>query len=434
MDGGLRPADLRPEGLRPARADTWQERTRRFARALAYLLATGGTALLALLGLYALLAVFVLSLVGPGLVLLPPALDRLRRAADAHRRRAGRWLGHEIPSAYRAAEGKALVRAQAMLTDRATYTDLLWLLAHALLGTLGAALALTLCVGSVSWLTVPLWWQVVPRPPQLGVWEIDSWWAVLAAVPVGLAYGALAGWLLPWCAQLHALTTRALLQPRRRRTSLARRVEELTATRAEALEAHAAELRRIERDLHDGAQAGLVSVSLRLALMKRMLTDSPERLPAMIDQAHEAAEQAVQSLRTAVRSIHPPVLADRGLADAARALVAACQIPTELDVEDTAGGARPPVAVEAAAYFVLSEALTNVAKHSGAGSSQVRLRTTRTAIHIRVRDDGRGGAAPGEGSGIRGIQRRVAAFDGVTELHSPPGGPTLLRVELPCGS
>ncbi|WP_234327035.1 sensor histidine kinase [Streptomyces sp. NRRL WC-3742] len=410
---------------------------RRFAAALRYVLAAGGTGLVGLAGVYVLLAVSVLSLIGPGLYLLPPALSRLRRAADAQRRWSGRWLDCEIPSDYRPAEGRPLVRAQAMLTDRATYADLLWLPVHALLGVLGAALSLMLCAGAASWLTVPLWWQAVPAPAQLLVWEIDSWWAVSAAFAVGLAYAVLAGWLLPWCAQLHALATRALLRPRRRRVSLAERVQELTVTRAEALEAHAAELRRIERDLHDGAQAGMVSVSLRLALVKRALEAGPERLPealAMLERTREVTEQAVRSLRGAVRSIYPPVLLDHGLAEAARSLVAACQIPTELDVEDEAGGTRAPVAVEAAAYFVLSEALTNTAKHSGAAHGRVHLRITARAIHIVVRDDGRGGAVPGAGSGIRGIERRVAAFDGVTELDSPPGGPTELRVELPCGS
>ncbi|MGW3207625.1 sensor histidine kinase [Streptomyces sp. NPDC001135] len=402
--------------------------------AVRYLVAIGGTAVVAFVSLYALIAVFVLSLVGPGLRLLPFSLARLRRGADAHRRRAGQWLGCDIPSSYREAEGKVLVRAQVMLTDKATYTDLLWLLSHALLGTLGGTLAVGLCLGSLSWLTIPLWWQVVPRPAQLMIWNIDSWGAALGASFAGLAYGLLAGYVLPWCAQLHALMTWALLKPRKRRASLAKRVEELTISRAEALEAHAAELRRIERDLHDGAQAGLVSVSLRLALMKQALKDNPERLPEMIDQARDLTDQAVQSLRVAVRSIYPPVLVDHGLAEAARALVAACQIPTELDLEYETRGARAPAAVEAAAYFVISEALTNVAKHSGAESSQVRLRTTESRIHISVWDNGRGGATTGSGSGIRGIRRRVAAFDGVTELHSPPGGPTVLRVELPCGS
>lgn len=413
---------------------TRKQSIQRFVTALGYLSVVACTALVAFVGLYALLVVFLLSLVGPGLRVLPFSLTLLRRSADAYRRRAGRWLGSTIPSSYRNAEGKVLIRAQVMLTDKATYTDLLWLLVHALLGTLSAALAFGLCLGSLSWLAVSLWWRVVPQPPQLMVWPIDSWWAALGATFAGLAYGIAACFLLPWCAHLHAVMTRTLLRPRRRHTSLARRVEELTITRAEALEAHAAELRRIERDLHDGAQAGLVSVSLRLAMMRRAHQQNPEQLPEMIDQAGDLTDQALRSLRDAVRSIYPPVLMDHGLAEATRALVAASHIPTELDLQYETERARAPAAVEAAAYFVISEALTNVAKHSGAEHSQIRLRTTENRIHISVWDNGRGGATADSGSGIRGIRRRVAAFDGVTELHSPPGGPTALRVELPCGS
>ncbi|MGW4383437.1 sensor histidine kinase [Kitasatospora sp. NPDC004531] len=441
MDGTARRPPVRRG---PGGAATWREFAGRTSRSLRYLLAAGGTAVPALFGLYAMVAVLALSLVGPGLALLPPALVRLRRAADVHRRRAGRWLECEIRSDYRPAEGKVLARAQAMLADRATWSDLLWLLGHAVLGTVGAALALGLCAGAVSWLTVPLWWQLVPEPAQFLVWDIDSWGAALTACLVGAVYGALAGLLLPWWAQLHALLTRALLGPRRRRTSLAERVAELTVTRAEALEAHAAELRRIERDLHDGAQAGLVAVALRLAVMKQVLRSDPDRVPELLDQARELTDRAVESLRVAVRSICPPVLVDHGLAEAARALVAACPVPTTLDVEQAPKGSRAPIAVETAAYFVLSEALTNVAKHSGAASARVELRLTGSRLHIAVHDDGKGGAATGTGagagtgsgpgSGISGIRRRVAAFDGVTELHSPPGGPTELRVELPCGS
>ena len=426
-----------PEGLLPrwtARPLVRQRLHRRLAPALGYLAAAGATGLAAFAGLYALLAVFALSLVGPGLRLLPFSLTRLRRAADAHRRSAGRRLGGVIPSSYREAEGKVLVRAQAMLADKATWTDLLWLPTHALLGTLSAALSFGLCLGALSWLTTPLWWWLVPTPPELLAWSIDSWGAAVAASLAGLAYGIAACFVVPWLADVHAVTTRVLLRPHPRRTSLARRVEELTTTRAEALEAHAAELRRIERDLHDGAQAGLVSVSLRLAVMSRAHENAPERLPELIDQARDLTDQALQSLRAAVRSIYPPVLVDHGLAEAARALVAATEVPTELDLRYGTEGTRAPAAVEAAAYFVLCEALTNVAKHSGAGRSRVRLGSTGDRIHISVWDDGRGGACAGPGSGISGIERRVAAFDGVTELHSPPGGPTALRVELPCAS
>ncbi|MFI0815961.1 sensor histidine kinase [Streptomyces sp. NPDC021098] len=412
---------------------TWRAFVSRFFASVPYVLLSGGTALVGLLGLYALLFVFALSLLGPGLLLLPASLSRLRRSADAHRRRAAEVLGTGIGSDYRVPKGGLLVQAHTMLTDRATYADLAWLPLHALLGLFNCALALGLCVGAVSWLTTPLWWLLVPRV-QFLFWEVSSWTDSLAAVAVGLAYAALAAFLVPTLARSHARMTRFLLKARRRKVALARRIEELTASRAEALDAHAAELRRIERDLHDGAQAGLVSISLHLGLIKQAVTRHPEQLPEMIGRTHELAEQALAQLRQAVRAIFPPILVDRGLAEAVRSLVAACQVPTELDVEMATAGGRAPIAVESAAYFVVAEALTNVAKHSGATEAQVRLHTTRDRILISVWDNGRGGASEDAGSGIRGIRRRVAAFDGTTELTSPDKGPTTLRVELPCGS
>ncbi|MFI0773406.1 sensor histidine kinase [Streptomyces sp. NPDC021212] len=415
------------------RTMTWQSFVGRFLASVPYVLVSGGTALAGLFGLYALVLVFALSLLGPGLLLLPASLMRLRRSADAHRHRAAAVLGTGIRSDYRTPKGGVLVRAHTLLTDRATYADLLWLPLHALFGLFSCALTLGLCVGAVSWMTTPLWWSLVPRAEFLA-WEINSWADSLGAVLVGLAYAALAGFLVPALARSHARMTRLLLKARRRKVTLARRIEELTASRAEALDAHAAELRRIERDLHDGAQAGLVSISLRLGLIKQAVAQRPEQLPEMIDRTHELAEQALTQLRQAVRAIYPPILIDRGLAEAVRSLVAACQVPTELDVDMAAADGRAAVAVESAAYFVISEALTNVAKHSGATQAQVRLHATGTSILISVWDNGRGGASEDAGSGLRGIRRRVAAFDGTTELTSPDKGPTTLRVELPCGS
>ncbi|MFI0976466.1 sensor histidine kinase [Streptomyces sp. NPDC021093] len=413
---------------------TWDAFVSRFIASLPYVLINGGTALLALIGLYTLGIAFALILVGPGLLLLPSLLRQLRRAADRHRARAAALLDTEIHSDYRPLKGGVLVRAHTLLTDRATYADIAWLLLHSLFGLFNCALTLGLTAGATSWFTTPLWWQLVPTPAQFLLWEISTWTASMGAVIVGLAYAALAGLVVPLLARGHARMTRFFLQPRHRKVTLARRVEVLTATRAEALDAHAAELRRIERDLHDGAQAGLVSVSLRLGLIKQALVHDPARLPELIDRTHELAEQSLTQLRQAVRAIYPPILMDHGLAEAVRSLVAVCQVPTELDLETDGSGRRAPVAVESAAYFVISEALTNVAKHSGATHAQVRLYTTGSRIIISVRDNGKGGVSEDSGSGLQGIRRRVAAFDGATELSSPVKGPTILRVELPCGS
>ncbi|GHF52787.1 histidine kinase [Streptomyces mashuensis] len=416
----------------------WRASVLRFRRAMRYVAVTGLSALLALPAVYVVVLVLVLSLVGPGLLLLPRAVRVVRRGADAHHRRAAAWLGTDGTDGP-AATGTVPAGVRAVLRDRATYAAVAWLVLHAVTGVVAGALALGLCVGAVSWATTPLWWWVMPGGAAFAVWRIDSWGAAVAAVAGGAAYAALAVFAVPLLAGAHARMTRAVLRPRPGKAALARRVEELAASRAEALDAHAAELRRIERDLHDGAQAGLVAVSLRLGLMRQAMRNRPEELPEvlpeMIERTQELAEQALAQLRRSVRAVYPPVLGDQGLAGAARSLVAACPVPAELDTgQDDDAGPRAPAAVEAAAYFVLSEALTNVARHSGATCVRVRLRTTGASVVVSVRDDGRGGAVEGAGTGLPGIRRRVAAFDGTTELSSPPGGPTELRVELPCGS
>ncbi|MFF2547832.1 sensor domain-containing protein [Kitasatospora sp. NPDC058063] len=426
---------------------------RRSPAAAGHLLLCLGTGAAALVGLCLLLVVLALCPVGPGLPLLPPALRLLRRFAEFHRRRAGRRLGGDRP--------RTPYRDRTSLRDPAVRKDLVWLLAHATAGTALSAAALTLCSHAVNWLTAPVWWRLLPdERGSIILLTVDSWPVAVAAAVGGVGYAVVALAVLAPAADLHARASRRLLvaQPR---ASLARRVQELTTTRSEALDAHAAELRRIERDLHDGAQANLVAVSLRLGMIRRALDQRPEQAAALVDSTQLVAEQALESLRALVRGIHPPLLADRGLAEAVRSLAARCAVPTRVEPDtkdgrgepdtgdgrgepDTGDGRaapspadpppRAPAAAEAAAYFVVSEALANVARHSGARGALVRLRITAAAIAVRVEDDGRGGAVEGAGSGLPGLRRRVAAFDGTTRLSSPPGGPTILEVEIPCGS
>ncbi|MFE4974749.1 sensor domain-containing protein [Kitasatospora sp. NPDC056651] len=402
---------------------------RRSPAAAGYLVLGLGTGLVALVGLCLLLVVLALCLVGVGLPLLPPALRLLRHCAEFQRRRVGRRLGGDRPC--------TPYGDRASLRDPAVRKDLLWLLAHGTAGTALAGAALTLCSHAVNWLTAPIWWQLLPdERGKIILLTVDSWPMSAAAAADGIGYAALALAALAPIADLHARASRRLLVARPR-ASLARRVQELTTTRSEALDAHAAELRRIERDLHDGAQANLVAVSLRLGMIRRALDQRPEQAAELVDSTQLVAEQALESLRALVRGIHPPLLADRGLAEAVRSLADRCAVPTrvELDALPPAGPPpRAPAAAEAAAYFVVSEALANVARHSGARRALVRLRITADAIAVRVEDDGRGGAVEGTGSGLPGLRRRVAAFDGSTRLSSPPGGPTVLEVEVPCGS
>ncbi|GHE04888.1 hypothetical protein GCM10010339_38280 [Streptomyces alanosinicus] len=238
--------------------------------------------------------------------------------------------------------------------------------------------------------------------------------------------------LITALAGLGARCSEALLKPSPK-ARLAVRVEELTQTRAGAIAAHAAELRRIERDLHDGTQARLVSLSMRIGLAGRAYEHDPDTARRMLGDAQDLAEEALAELRHVVRGIHPPILTDRGLAGAVRALAANSGLDVTVRVdglEDT--GARAPAAVEAAAYFAVAEALTDTAKHSGASRAAVRLERLPTGPRAVVRDEGLGGADEGAGTGLLGIRRRVAALDGAVSVTSPVGGPTTIAVELPC--
>jgi signal transduction histidine kinase len=211
---------------------------------------------------------------------------------------------------------------------------------------------------------------------------------------------------------------------------LEERVEVLTETRAGAVDAAAAELQRIERDLHDGAQARLVALAMDLGMAEERFDRDPEGARELVEKARAEAKNALAELRDLARGMRPAMLAERGLDEAVRALAARASLATSVSVD--AGGGVPP-AVEAAAYFVVAEALTNASKHSGAARLSVRISREGDRLAVEVSDDGRGGASPA-GSGLTGLRKRVEALDGTLRIASPPGGPTLLRAEIPCGS
>jgi signal transduction histidine kinase len=211
---------------------------------------------------------------------------------------------------------------------------------------------------------------------------------------------------------------------------LTERVDELERSRRRAMDAAEAERRRIERDLHDGAQQRLVALAMTLGRAKSRYGREPENIGPLLDEAHHEAKQAVAELRDLTRGIHPPVLADRGLDAALSALAARAPVPVTVTVEMPV---RPSQTVEAIAYFVVAEALTNVAKHADAHRASVHVRRVGDTLRVIVADDGRGGADPAGGSGLRGLADRVSGIDGRLTVASPPGGPTTLTVELPCG-
>jgi signal transduction histidine kinase len=212
--------------------------------------------------------------------------------------------------------------------------------------------------------------------------------------------------------------------------NLARRVQRLAETRTEAVDSAAAELRRVERDLHDGAQARLVALGMNLRAAERLMPTSPQAALALVAEARETSSRALMDLRDLVRGIHPPVLADRGLADAVRALALDTPLRTSLDI-DFPGRLDAPV--ESALYFAVAEVLANAVKHAGARAVEIKMQHREGVLRIAVTDDGVGGADPAKGTGLRGIERRLGAFDGILVVNSPPGGPTMVIIEVPCG-
>ena len=214
---------------------------------------------------------------------------------------------------------------------------------------------------------------------------------------------------------------------------LKERVQQLQVSRDASVDSASAELRRIERDLHDGAQQRLVSLAMNLGLAKERLANGgdPQRAVELVDRAHDEAKQAISELRDLVRGIHPAVLTDRGLDAALSSLVARSPVPIDLTI---VLAARPPAAVEAAAYFVVAEALTNIAKHSRATHGWVSIRRQGDWLDLDIRDDGVGGAVERPGGGLSGLRDRVLAAEGDLRIASPDGGPTMILVRLPCAS
>ena len=266
---------------------------------------------------------------------------------------------------------------------------------------------------------------LMPQPTWFGAIPVDSSQTSLLAGVEASALLAFGAWLFPRTIGAHARAKAAAGQE----VELAGRVQRLTETRGYALDAAAAELRRIERDLHDGAQTRLVALGMNLRALERMLPASPEAARALAAEAMETSARALSDLRQLVRGIYPPVLADRGLSHAVRALALDTALPVELDVE-LPGRLTAPV--ESACYFAVAEALANAVKHSGARRVHVRIEHADELLRIEVADDGVGGADPARGTGLSGVERRLGTFDGILAVSSPPGGPTMIAMEVPC--
>ena len=276
----------------------------------------------------------------------------------------------------------------------------------------------------LSWLLLQVEWQdgVVAGRPSVLLWEA-------AGMVAGVAMLLAAPRLTRALAAADTTVARYLIGPGGSQ-DMTERIGELERSRARVVDAAEAERRRIERDLHDGAQQRLVSLAMNLGRARARFAEDPEGARVIIDQAHAEAKEALAELRSLVRGVHPPVLTDRGLDAAISGLAALSPVPVTVRAD---AQPRPPMAVEAIAYFVVAEALTNVAKHARATRAGVSVTRHGDVLRVVVRDNGAGGADPA-GQGLAGLADRIAGVDGRLSVHSPAGGPTVIEAELPCGS
>jgi signal transduction histidine kinase len=354
---------------------------------------------------------------------LPATLLGIRRLARLTRQLARDWCG--VPIAERSAPAPAgkltyAGRLRWLATDPATRRDLRWTAANLLACALAAAPAVIIATGLIEFIG-PEFTRLIPPPAFPGNTS-------RTLVLLGLAITSAGVLAAPALLRAYGLVARFILAPGGE-AELELRVQQLTETRTEALDTGAAEIRRIERDLHDGAQARLVAMGMTLDAAGQIIESNPDAARALVFEARDASVKALAELRALVRGIHPPVLADRGLADAIRAL--ALDTPARISLASELTG-RPPAPVESAAYFAVSELLANVSKHAEASQTWVDIRHDDEMLRIGVTDNGHGGAEPARGTGLRGIERRLAAFDGVLAISSPPGGPTAVTMEIPC--
>jgi signal transduction histidine kinase len=364
------------------------------------------------------------------LIGLPIALATIvvsRGMAQAERWRAALVLGRPVRGRYRdAPTGRLLDRLRAVFADHQNWKDLGWHLLLLPVGIVGFTMAVVVWCWSLYCLTFPIWFKLTPAAADFGDFTLNTWWWALLVFAVGVLTLPLTVALLRGTAAGTGALARLLLGSDAE--ELEERVEVLTETRAGAVDAAAAELERIERDLHDGAQARLVALAMDLGMAEERFERDPDGARELVEKAREEAKQALAELRDLARGMRPALLAERGLSEAIRALASRTKLPTAVTVE--AGSGVAP-AVESAAYLVVAEALTNAVKHSGATRLTVDVTRDGDLLVVQIADDGIGGADV-SGSGLTGLRKRLQALDGDLRVASPPGGPTLLHAEIPC--
>jgi signal transduction histidine kinase len=352
--------------------------------------------------------------------------------ARGERARFALLLGARIPAW--PAEGRAgyrwgVIPRLRTLRDRATWGEVGYALLRPVFSAVALAFVLQAWAYGLAMVTLPVYDSALPAGSAvIGGTAIRGAVPLLVSVAGGIVLLAAAPQLARGFAAADVGLTRGLLGPP---SDLAARVTELQVSRERVVDAAEAERRRIERDLHDGAQQRLVALAMELGRAKAKFAEDVDAAQLLVDQAHAQAKEALTELRNLVRGVHPPVLTDRGLDAALSGLVALCPVPVTLRIEVPV---RPKASVEAVAYFVVAEALTNVTKHSRASQATVTVegRGYPGTLTVMISDDGIGGADPA-GAGLSGLADRVSGVDGRFSVESPSGGPTIIAAELPCG-
>src|SRR5690349_21995997 len=367
-----------------------------------------------------------------GLPILGLTLRAATWCAAAERARLDLMLGVRIPAwpaEARAGYRWGIIPRWRMLTERATWGEIGYGLLRLPFSAIAATLAIAVWAAGLVALTLPLYNSLLPSGgAKIGDFVLGGTPRMTASAVIGLLVLLAAPQLTRGLASADAALSRRLLGPRR---DLAARVTELEISRERVVDAAEAERRRMERDLHDGAQQRLVALAMELGRAKAKFADDPDAARILVDHAHTQAKEALTELRNLVRGVHPPVLTERGLDAALSGLAALCPVPVDVHVDVPV---RPKASVEAVAYFVVAEALTNVAKHSRASHAKVVVEGHGYpgTLNIMISDDGIGGA-DASCPGLSGLADRVAGVDGRLSVESPAGGPTIIAAELPCG-
>ncbi|MFE5593901.1 sensor histidine kinase [Streptomyces sp. NPDC056549] len=371
-----------------------------------------------------------------GVPILAGALAMCRGFGAVERARARGLLDLDVaaPEPVRGRTGGAFSWMGAMLKSGASWRHLLYAILHMPWAVFSFSVTVALWAWGWSLFTYPLWqWTFPAWVGQDGIqlygdathsFYLDAPFEIAVTSLIGLVFVLIGPWVLRGLVSVDRLLVSGLLGPSR----LASRVTELESDRGVVVDTAAADLRRIERDLHDGAQARLAALAMDLGLAKEKLARDPQAAAVLVDEAHGEVKLALQELRDLARGIHPAVLTDRGLDAALSAVASRCAVPVAVDVDLPA---RPVPAIEGIAYFTVSELLQNVTRHSRARRAWVDVWRTGDRLMLQVRDDGVGGAGIGDGSGLAGLSERVGAVDGVLAVDSPAGGPTTVTVELP---